>query len=211
MALDSLKLSVGQRTFLSQAAHRYADQLDQQTASYLLGRGIGKEDAKHHLLGYVGSPEAGHDSYQGRLSIPYITPLGVVGFRFRDLVGQQPKYLSPVGQAPRLYNTRDLVHNQGTVAVCEGELDALIMSRRVGIPAVGVPGGNAWKDHHPRCFADVERVLIVMDSDAAGEGFAQKIARSLPESKIIRPPSGHDVGSWFCEYGADPIRKACGL
>jgi len=33
------------------------------------------------------------------------------------------------------------------IAVCEGEIDAITLSYSCGIPAVGVPGANAWK--HP--------------------------------------------------------------
>ncbi len=45
-------------------------------------------------LGFVANPETGHEIYQGKLAIPYITPSGVIDIRFRSLNNDSgPKYL----------------------------------------------------------------------------------------------------------------------
>jgi hypothetical protein len=48
----------------------------------------------------VVDPIAGHELGEGMLSIPYITPAGVVGIKFRRLDEGTPKYLWPTGQKP---------------------------------------------------------------------------------------------------------------
>lgn len=209
--LEGLAQSSSERTFLTEASIKYERAITPAVAQYLLGRGIDREAATAARLGLVAEPEPGHDSYRGRLSIPYLTPAGVVGFRFRALDSSDLKYLGVAGQPTRLYNAGVLHKSPDMVAICEGELDAVVMQYRVGVPAVAVPGGNNWKTHYPLCFADVDKVFVVMDSDSAGEGFAHRILRDLPEAKIVRPPNGMDVTDWFLAEGSGAIRERLGV
>ena len=63
---------------------------------YLGGRGL-LDAAPQFLLGYVAEPEPGHDHrFSGMLSIPYITPAGVVGFKFRRLTEGSPATSHPL-------------------------------------------------------------------------------------------------------------------
>ena len=205
------------------AADRYAGAIDQRLASYLVARGIDRDAATGHLLGLVEDPVVGHEAYRGMLSIPYVTPAGVVAIKFRCAemhsckeLGHQ-KYLAPPGQKPRLFNVRDLFTPFPYIAICEGELDTVVMSARIGVPAVGVAGGNAWQDHYPLCFADFDRVYVVMDNDEKdvgsnpGASFAKTIIESLAKrgtnAVMIRPPAGHDVTSWYMEHGEDAVRE----
>src|SRR5690348_16124369 len=211
MTLTSLRLSESQRESLQMAADRYAGSIDQRLASYLLARGIDKDAATGHHLGLVADPIVGHEAYEGMLSIPYVTPAGVVAIKFRCAelhsckdFGHQ-KYLAPAGQKPRLYNVLDLFTPQPYIAICEGELDTVVMSSRIGVPAVGVAGGLAWQAHHPRRFADFDRVLVVMDNHDKDDGtnpganFAKTIIESLAKrgtnAVMVRPPAGDDVTS----------------
>src|SRR4051812_5430637 len=73
-------------------------------------RGIGLDAARQYRLGSVSEAEPGHEKTWGRLSIPYITPSGIVAIKFRCVrdhdckESDHPKYLAPKGQKPRLYN-----------------------------------------------------------------------------------------------------------
>jgi len=217
--LTSLRLSESQRASLQTAAERYHESINSQLASYLLARGIDKDAARGELLGLVAEPVPGHEQFTGMLSIPYVTPAGVVAIKFRCVQDHDckdfshPKYNAPSGQKPRLYGVRNLFTDQTHIAICEGELDAVVMTHAAGIPAVGVAGGDAWQDHMPRCFADFEKVFIVMDHDVKEDGsnpgarFARRIAESLDGGVVIRPPAGLDVTEWQLRDGADAIRE----
>jgi DNA primase len=220
--LDSLMLSASQRNSLELATARYEQNVE-RAGSYLQGRGIGREAALAARLGFVSDPISGHERFEGWLSIPYCTPGGVVAMKFRRLGEGTPKYDGPGGQKLRLYNAGLLANTTGEVVVIvEGELDAIIGTRVVGVPTVGTWGTN-WLDHHPRCFADFARVLVVADHDEpkvvkegekpvqVGVRQAKKIAATIPHSEVIMPPLGLDLTDWVLQAGADEVRKAMGL
>ena len=83
MTLTSLRLSRSQMESLQTAAERYHESLDQRLLSYLAARGIDQDAATGHRLGLVVDPVVGHEAYRGMLSIPYVTPEGVVALKFR--------------------------------------------------------------------------------------------------------------------------------
>ena len=156
-------------------------------------------------------PEPGQEQYIGRLSIPYITKTGVVDLRFRSLdPAVEPKYMGMVGATTRMYNVLDIEIAGDWIAVCEGELDTLTMSRMVGIPCVGVPGANSWKKHYTRLLADFERVFVFADGDQPGKEFATSLSRELPVT-IVSMEDGEDVNSAFVKYGSDYIRQRMGM
>ena len=116
------------------------------------------EAARLARLGVVEEPEVGHETFIGRLSIPYVTKTGVVDIRFRALnPAVEPKYMGMVGSDTKLYNVLDIERAGNHIGICEGEIDTLTMSTMVGIACVGVPGANSWKKHYTRLLADFER------------------------------------------------------
>ena len=156
-------------------------------------------------------PEAGHEQYKGRLSIPYITKTGIVDLRFRALdPAVEPKYMGMAGAETKMYNVLDIERAGDWIGVCEGELDTITLSSLVGIPCVGVPGANSWKKHYTRLLADFERVFVFADGDQPGKEFATSLSKELPVT-IISMEDGEDVNSSFCKYGADYIRDKIGL
>ena len=78
-------LNAEQKQLLTEAAERYYLNLTPQALSYLEARGITQAIAAKYLLGSVVEPSAGHEHSVGRLSIPYLTPTGVVGMKFRTI------------------------------------------------------------------------------------------------------------------------------
>jgi 5S rRNA maturation endonuclease (ribonuclease M5) len=199
-----------QKELLGRAASKYAGSIS-LAADYLASRGITKEVALQARLGVVEEPEPGHEAYQGRLSIPYITKTGVVDLRFRSLnPAVEPKYMGMTGAETKMYNVLDIERAGDWIGVCEGELDTLTLSLLVGIPCIGVPGANSWKKHYTRLLADFERVFVFADGDQPGKEFASSLARELPVTTISMD-DGEDVNSSFVKYGADYIRKKMGL
>lgn len=180
---------------------------------YLKSRGITGEAAKHHRLGYVAEPLDNHDEMVGMLCIPFITPTGVSAVRFRRISGSGHKYHQEATYTP-LFNVRDFHRPEPYIALCEGELDGVVMSSLVGVPAIGLPGLGQWAKNgkiYKRLFVDYDKVFVVMDTDDKGEGqkTAQSIMRMLPNAVNIRLP--FDVNDTFLAHGKDFILKELGL
>ena len=200
-----MKQSVLQKELLGRATEKYSANIH-LAEDYLRSRGIPIETARLARLGVVVEAEVGHEAYQGRLSIPYVTKTGVVDLRFRSLnPAVEPKYMGLTGADTKMYNVLDIERAGDYIGVCEGELDTLTMSACVGIPCVGVPGANSWKKHYTRLLADFERVFIFADGDQPGKEFASSLARELPVT-VVQFPDGEDVNSFYTSNGAEAIR-----
>ncbi len=203
-----------QSKLLLEAAQQYAQAISPQALAVLKERGISKEVAERFMLGTITNPINGHEMYQGWLSIPYITASGgCVGFKFRRLDDTKPKYGSPTGQKAHLYNVFDITIDSPYVVVCEGELDAIVTSGELGIPAVGVPGVAAWKPHFPKLFAGYETIFVVGDNDIKEDGsnpgaeFAKRVANEVMNSQIVTLPPGMDINDYYLVNGIDDTRK----
>jgi len=205
-----VRQNLSQKELLAKATVKYAANIH-LAEDYLASRGITREVARVARLGVVLEPETGHEAFQGRLSIPYITKTGVVDLRFRSLnPAVEPKYMGMTGMETKMYNVIDTERAGDWIGVCEGELDTITLSHCVGIPCIGVPGANSWKKHYNRILADFERVFVFADGDQPGKEFATNLARELPVT-IVTMPDGEDVNSVYVKYGADYIRERAGL
>jgi DNA primase len=202
-------LNAEQRASLTASAEKYYNSLTPQAASYLAGRGITKEVAALFQLGSVVEPDAGHEHAVGRLSIPYLTPAGVVGIKFRSIDGSTPKYLWPTGQKIGLFNVLDLHKYSDTIAICEGEIDTVVASGLVGIPAVGVAGVSQWKPWFPKLFESYSRILIFADNDVKEDGrnpgqeLAKRIKEDLDKATVVQLPANLDVNDVYLAHGSD--------
>ena len=205
-----VKQSLSQKELLGKAAAKYAENI-YQAEDYLASRGITREVARLARFGVVVEPEIGHEQFQGRLSIPYITKTGVVDLRFRSLnPAVEPKYMGMTGAETKMFNVLDIEKAGDWIGVCEGELDTITLSGCVGIPCVGVPGANSWKKHYTRLLADFERIFVFADGDQPGKEFAASLARELPVT-VVQLPDGEDVNSVYVKHGADYIRERAGF
>jgi DNA primase len=205
--------SNAQSKLLLEAAQRYAQEISPEVLVALAERGISEEVAARFELGTVTSPHNGHEMYEGWISIPYITAGGsCVGFKFRRIDDGKPKYGSPTGQKAHLYNVIDILEMSPYIVICEGELDAVITSGVLGIPAVGVPGVQAWKPHFPKLFNGYDTVYVVGDNDVKEDGsnpgaeFAKRVANEILNSVIVNLPPGMDINDYYLAYGADATR-----
>ncbi|WP_233290058.1 toprim domain-containing protein [Kitasatospora sp. MBT66] len=178
-----------------------------------------QDSARLFRLGVVADPLPGHEQYAGMLSIPYETPYGVVGLKFRCLQEHDCKtvhknrYLNPPGHEHRLFNVADLFRPLPYIALSEGEIDA-ITSSMARIPTVGAPGATSWKPAFTRLFLGYETVYILTDNDDDGTGlekFASPLAEKIPGARIILMPKGQDVNSFVMENGYDALRELVGV
>ena len=198
---------------LLEAAQRYAQEITPEVLVALDERGISERVAARYQLGTVVEPANGHEMHEGWISIPYITATGsCVGFKFRRTDDVKPKYGSPTGQKAHLYNVTDVTVMSPYIVVCEGELDTVITSGVLGIPAVGVPGVQAWKPHFAKLFGGYETVFVVGDNDIKEDGsnpgaeFSKRVANEILNSTIVTLPPGMDINDYYLAHGADATR-----
>ena len=201
-----MRLSKSQRELLEKAASLYCQHIP-VAEEYLETSGISLDEAAEALLGVVVDPIPSHEAFEGRLAIPYVTPAGVVDIRFRAMGLEEPKYMGISGTQTRLYNV-NAIHSAGSyIAICEGELDTIIMHHKVGIPAIGVPGANAWKKHYNRLLHDFETIYVFADGDKAGIEFAKMLSKELSGVLTFNLPEGEDVNSIYLKEGREFFTK----
>jgi DNA primase len=116
-----------------------------------------------------------------------------------------PKYLSIDGAGTNLYNVLDLKKDSPFIVVAEGEIDTISLSL-AGIPAVGVPGVDAWQKHFARCLEDFEVIYSAGDGDKAGSKFNSLMAREV-KARPLRLPRGADANALYVKEGADGLRR----
>lgn len=206
--------SLAAKQSLEQATARYQAHVN-QAGAYLASRGITPEVAATVRLGHVDPDdyEPGHEQYVGRLTIPFITPIGgVIDIRFRSIVTDDgPKYLTRPGGDSHLYNVVAFQQESDVIAICEGEIDTITAHYLCGIPAVGLSGANAWKDWYARAFYDYRRVIVLCDGDQPGRDLGKRIASQLDTAVVVSMPDNHDVNSLFVSDGPTAVRERAGL
>ena len=149
------------------------------------------------------------------LAIPSIGTRGVYALRFRCLEPHDckelghGKYRGLSGAETRIFNVR-AVHEAGdSIAIAEGELDAVVLNQ-CGIPAVAVTGARNWKAHYPRVFAGFSTVYVCEDGDTAGREFSRKVSGDVLTGVIINLGTGQDVTDIFLSEGESGIRERFG-
>lgn len=209
--MTSALLSASQRESLERAVATYEAHLE-QAMPYLAARGITEQTARTYRLGYVAEPPVrGDDEYLGRLAIPYLVTTGPVDIRYRAIrPGDEPKYKSRPGSHVRLFGVKALTVHSDTIVLTEGEIDCITLNQ-IGVPAVGVPGANAWKDHWRLLFADYDNVLVVCDGDQAGRDFGKRMAERIDGAQVVHLPDGADVNDVFVHQGEAALRERIGL
>lgn len=177
-------------------------------APYLVARGIKKETAESFRLGL------GHGPLAGRLIIPTLTPAGVSAVKGRCVSCEKcvghGKYQYLPGRPHALYNVAALLDNDGVVAVCEGELDAQVVTQEV-MPCLAYPGVSSWRPFFSRAFAGQDEVIVVADGDEVGRAAAKavsaEIGRFADRVRVVRMPDGEDSNSYFLAHGADRLKE----
>lgn len=202
---------------LAKSTEQYAIHVG-KALSYLEKRGIDEDAALDWQLGYVNEPMPGHEQFQGMLAIPYLTTTNVVWMKFRCIEDHSDceqyghaKYNAEGGYSTRMFGVRQLRSDTRVVAVCEGELDAVVATECAGIPSVSVPGANAWKLHYQYLFEPFDEVIVLADGDEPGKKLGDKIVDSIYNARVTQMPQGEDVTSFVVAHGGDALRKRAGL
>lgn len=180
---------------------------------WLERRGISLEFAASVGLGVVRDPLPGHESARGYLAIPYLTDAGPVNFNFRCLqdhnckeVQYHSKYVRRKGSGVNLYGVQSVASAGDWIVVTEGEVDALTW-QQIGVPAIGVPGAENWKEHWANVFEDFSRVYLAEDGDSAGKDLWNAMTEHIDQSSTLvvrmKMPDGEDSNSMYLKSGKD--------
>lgn len=200
-------LSKEQRRYLERATLQYAKGLD-DAAEWLEARGLDLEFARSRGLGVVRDPLPGHENVEDRLAIPYLTDAGPVNMNFRCIQphdckqqgAHHKKYMKRKGSPTNLYGVQSAAWADEWIVVTEGEIDALIW-QQIGVPAIGVPGAENWKDHWVNVFEDFSRVHLAEDGDDAGKDLWIAMSENLTNVIRMKMPDGEDSNSMFLKAG----------
>lgn len=168
------------------------------------------------LLGAVVNPDVLDEGGRGMIAIPYMTPNGPAALRFRRPPHKDtgPKYWQPEGSNLTIFNTKAFFESEETITITEGEMDCMTLVQ-AGIPAVGLPGASSWKSHFELIFEGYASVVICADNDDkemkngkhAGREFAARVAQKVPGPRVVLMPEGHDVNSFYAEFGREALRE----
>lgn len=205
-------LSASQRESLEEATATYQAALTAEAARWLAARGIDQAGASTFRLGVVGTDAfPGHERHRGKLVIPYLDRTGApLSMRFRCIQAHDHrefghgKYMSLPDEPVRVFNIRSIHEAKDEIHVCEGEFDSVILTLN-GMPAIAIPGAQAWRGHHRRMLAGFSRIWVWGDPDDAGAEFTQKVCRSLKQAKGVRLRDG-DVNDTYLAGGAYALR-----
>jgi len=181
-----------------------------------------------------------YDRFRGRLVFPIRDEQGrVVGFSGRILMDakDQPKYVNspetPIFQKGRILFALDrakhAIIEEKVAIVCEGQVDT-ISCHEAGLVNVVAPQGTAFTEHHARVLKRyADEVVLMFDSDAAGQSAAIRSVEPLMDLaaqqhwssleaarnsttaglliRVAELPSGYDPDGFLKAFGAEKLKN----
>ena len=118
--------------------------------------------------------------------IPYFNEGGEeVSVRFRLSMDGAHRFRWKKGSKPLLYGLWKLKEFKGKdyIVLVEGETDAQTLWYH-GIPALGIPGANVWREEWAEYLEEFEKIYVVIEPDPGGEAIKRWIRRSQIRSRV---------------------------
>jgi DNA primase len=168
---------------------------------YLAQRGIDPPTAAEFGVGFYPGPGL----MSGRIVIPIRNLRGqLVAYAGRALDGRPPKYKLPAGfhKALELFNLQRAVATGGkTVIVVEGYFDCMRV-HQAGFPGVvALMGSSLSAAQESGLLHHFERIVLMLDGDAAGRAASEAIAARLSGCRlapVVRVPAGSQPDQLSC-------------
>ena len=158
------------------------------------------------------------DYFRNRIIFPIIDTAGnVVAFGGRVMDDSKPKYLN-TSDTPAFKKTRHLFalnfaknHAAEQMILCEGYMDVIAL-HAAGFESAVATLGTAITADQARIFAKyTKKVIILYDSDAAGQNAADKAMRLLGEAgvdvRVLKLSGAKDPDEYIKLYGKDAFRN----
>lgn len=177
-----------------EVATRYHEAVPERIRLYLNGRGIHDEILELHLIGWDGQ----------RITIPIFDRDGQLAYLKlakdpEDLSGS-PKMLVPPGAPTELYGWERLRATPERIMICEGEFDRLVLEGQ-GFAAVTSTGGaGVFRPEWADAFREIPEVYVCFDHDDPGQRGAERVARLIPQAKLVELPIEVGVGGDITDY-----------
>ncbi len=163
-----------------------------------------------------------YDRFRGRTLFPIFSPTGkIVGFGARRMSEDpdQPKYINspetPIYHKSRLlyglFQAKEAIRRTGVALMVEGYVDVISLHQG-GITNAIAPCGTALAQEHADLLTRyANKVVLVFDSDTAGESATSKgidvlLKRGLDVS-VLRLPDGEDPDSFVTTFGAKEMER----
>jgi DNA primase len=110
-----------------------------------------------------------------------------------------------------LERARKAILKEGSVLLCEGQIDA-ISCHEQGIEHAIAPLGTAFTPNHAKLLRRYAKTaLLCFDADKAGFTAAERAYRELAAEniavRVVRMPAGEDPDSFMQKHGADAFRE----
>lgn len=163
-----------------------------------------------------------YDRFRGRLMFPICDEQGrVIAFSGRVLnpEAKEAKYVNspetPIFKKGQTFygldKSKRALLDAHVAIVCEGQLD-LIACHEAGIVNIVASQGTAFTERHGRLLKRyVDEVVMMFDSDAAGQNAATRSVDALLQAglsvRVATVPAGHDPDSLVRKEGADALRR----
>ncbi len=191
---------------VNEAARRIWEPEGRQALAYLQGRGLSAETIRAHRLGWaddIRMPRrdgAGNGTWRlAGVVIPWLDSGRLVRVRVRRLEPEEAnanrkssRYLEVFTSSWRVYPGPAAIRPGLPLAVCEGELDALLLGQAlVGLAGVATFGSSSSRAD-PSLWVAIARcsgTFAALDADTAGDRAA---AEWDGRSMRVRPPAGKD-------------------
>lgn len=187
---------------LDELALHYHEQLPDTLREYLRSRGISDEVINAQQIGWGG----------WRITIPIRNRAREVAFfklaRAPQDQSGSAKMLTTPGSSAELYGWEQVVPGNEGLIICEGEFDRLVLESR-GYPAVtSTAGALTFRREWAEALRPIPTLYVCFDCDAAGHAGAVRVARLLPQVRIVNLPAdvgeGGDVSDFFVRLGRPP-------
>ncbi len=199
----------------------YSPEGNDSLAGHLKRKGFALSDGKSLFLVDQDSQGGYFDKFRGRLMFPIWTERGdLVAFGGRLLGQGNAKYINsgdtPIYRKSRvLYGmnrAQETLRKDRTAILVEGYLD-VIACHRAGVTGALASLGTALTDEQTKLLKRwVEQVVILYDSDSAGQRAAEKATVLLTAEglkvRVALMPAGEDPDTLLKTLGAGAVREA---
>ncbi len=177
---------------------------EELTAAWLCGRG---RNNPNHL----------YDLFRNRVMIPIIDIRGgVIAFGGRVLDNSKPKYLNS-GETLVFKKTNNLfalnfakASGGRQLILCEGYMDVIALHQAGFTNAVAALGTSFTADHARLLARYADEVVLIFDSDSAGQKGAQRAIGMLRETglhiRVVTVPDGKDPDEFIKKNGPERFK-----
>lgn len=163
------------------------ERMPAQRRAYWHSRGLLDRTIDEFFLGWDGR----------RYTIPALYRLQPFGVKRRQSEiddGIPAKYNQIAGSRAGLFNA-DCLWTATRCIICEGEIDAMLLSQAGYHVVSSTAGAGSWKEGWAELFSHIPEIVILYDNDEAGREGACRVRASLRRAEIVTlPASIKDVG-----------------